>query len=506
MKKISILLFLTVSLLLSSCKDFLTEDPRLVETTDLVMSDFPGIKNSLYGAYAPMAGSNWYGGTYFVLEAEMRAGNAMIPINPNFTSGRLLNPFKMSYNANSTSSLWGTAYYVISAVNNVLEVLEDEEKAKTYVSTSVTQQDLDNVRAEALFIRALSHFDLLRTYSHAFSKRAGDPLGVPIILRTDKTASERPARNSIEEVYAQIEQDLTDAEKLMDDKYNQGKSNFGAVDQKAVATKEVVQALLSRVYLYQEKWQLAADYATKVINSGKYTLWTAEEYPTVWSKDIPSGGEVIFEIYGIKANSYDAYWEGPSHMTNPLGYADCAVTPQLLNLFEEGDVRGTKGVRNVDAEGVTMFATDKDEKSGGQYWTMKYQGKGFGDAKSNPDVSNTIVLRLSEMYLNRAEAIIKGASVSGVTALGDVNKIRENRGVEPLTSAGVAVVELERRKELNFEGHLWYDLARTKGTITYEDYRNLDPITPDSHFWALPIPKREFDVNPELVQNRGYDK
>lgn len=152
-----------------------------------------------------------------------------------------------------------------------------------------------------------------------------------------------------------------------------------------------------------------------------------------------------------------------------------------------------------------MFIQDLNEAPAGTYWTTKYAGKD----KGTPDVSNTIVLRLSEMYLNRAEAITRGATVSGVTAVSDLNAIRTNRGASEIASAGVNDVLKERRLELAWEGHHWYDLARTRGSVTRVHYSGAEVarnIPADSHYWALPINKRELEVNENLVQNPGYDK
>jgi hypothetical protein len=100
---------------------------------------------------------------------------------------------------------------------------------------------------------------------------------------------------------------------------------------------------------------------------------------------------------------------------------------------------------------------------------------------------------------------VNGASVSGATALGDLNAIRANRGVAPLNAAGAAAVALERRLELNFEGHYWFDLARTaSGAVTYSDPRRPANLDATSKFWALPIPKREYDVNENLSHNPGF--
>ncbi|NHB68718.1 RagB/SusD family nutrient uptake outer membrane protein [Perlabentimonas gracilis] len=481
MKKIFAILTLVVTIGFVGCEDFLEEAPLLTQSSDITLSTYNGLNNTIAGAYSPLVSLNWYG-SFFVLNAEMRAGNAIIPSNTDFNSNRMTVPHDLAYNATTTSGLWGWAYYVISMANNVLNNLEGKDVV------DVTKQDLDNLKAEALFLRALSHFDLVRLYALPYSKNPNG-LGVPIILYTDETASEQPLRNTVAEVYEQIIKDLLEAEKSMDPEYVRG----GVTDSKAVATLPAIQALLSRVYLYSQQWQLAADYATKVINNPNYNLWTADELPGVWGKEVAgSGGEVIFEVYSKKSNEFDAWWEGPSHMTNPKGYADCAAHPELISLYDDDDVRGS------------LFRTDENNVSG-SFWTTKYIGKGDGDALSTPDANNVIVIRLSEMYLNRAEALINGASIAGATALADLNIIRQNRGASALSSAGADIVFQERRKELAFEGHIWFDYARTNRALSRtKSDGSLVSIASDDNRWALPIPKRELDVNENLIQNDGY--
>lgn len=495
MKKYIAILGLSV-LALSSCQGFLVEDPLMSQSTELTLSNYEGLNKAVAGAYSPLADVSWYGAD-FVLNSEIRVGNGMNPISSDFQSGRMTVPYNMSYEASTTEGLWIYAYYMISACNNVLNAIDT--KGEALLNGNVAQEDVDNIKAEALALRALAHFDCLRLYARTDGK-TNQELGIPVIT-TPQLPTDMPKRSSVEDTFKQIISDLEEAAELMDDEYQRD----GVADVKATFTKDAVVALLARVYLYHKDYQKAADCATAIIESGNYELWSAEDYCSVWGNNVAEdGGEVIFEVYGKQANKYDAYWEGPSHMTNPLGYADCAATAQLADLFEEGDVRGIRGVRGTD-DGKAMFCTDKDEASGGQLWTMKYYGKGEGDATSIPDVSNTIVLRLSEMYLIRAEALARGASVSGASALADLNAIREARGASKASAAGPDAILKERRLELNFEGHYWFDLARTGGTVSYKDAKVDRTLAPDSKYWALPIPKSQIDVcAPELVQNPGF--
>lgn len=474
MKKIYLLLFVT-TLLFASCDEFLTEEPILQQSTELSLATYSGLNKAVFGSYAPLVSVNWYGAS-FVLDAEMRSGNGYRDVNKN--SGRYTVPYDFSYTSTATPALWGSAYYVISAVNNVIANLEGKAGVD-----GITQQDVDNLHAECLFLRGLSHFDLVRTYAKQYTVDKAAP-GVPYVVITDPAG--KPGRDAVETVYNNIVTDLTTAEQLIASNY----TREGAASAKSVASKLAIQALLSRVYLYMGEWQKSADYASTVINSGKFSMWAADDYADVFKEDVHATGEVIFDVYGLKANSYDGYWDAITWMTNPDGYSDCAASNDLISLYEEGDVRGDMFIGNPEAPG-TM-------------WTTKYAGKD----KGTPDVSNTIVLRLSEMYLNRAEAITRGATVSGATAVADINTIRTKRGASEVTSAGVNDVLKERRLELAWEGHHWYDLARTKGSVTRTHYSGSEVnrnIPADSKFWALPINKRELDVNENLVQNQGYD-
>lgn len=476
MKKILKYSLAATILLLTGCQGFLTEEPIMQQSSELSLSDYDGVKNATFGAYAPLASVNWYGAS-FVLDAEMRSGNGYRDVNKN--SGRYTVPYDLNYTTTSTPALWGTAYFVISSVNNVLDNLAGKAG-----SNGITQQDVDNLQAELLFLRALAHFDLVRTYAKQYTIDKTAP-GVPYVFKTDAAA--KPSRDNVETVYNNIVKDLTDAEKLIAADY----TREGVADPKSVVSKVAIQALLSRVYLYMGKWQDAADYATVVINTPGLSMWTADKFASSFKADAHTDGEVIFEVYGLKSNTYDGYWDAITWMTNPDGYSDCAASNDLIDLYEDGDVRGDMFINNED-------------KAPNTFWTTKYSGKD----KGTPDVTNVVVLRLSEMYLNRAEAIVRGATVAGVTAVADINAVRTNRGATVIASAGMNDVMKERRLEFAWEGHYWYDLARTGGTVTRVHYSGAEVnrnIPADSKYWVLPINKRELDVNPNLVPNPGYN-
>ncbi len=146
----------------------------------------------------------------------------------------------------------------------------------------------------------------------------------------------------------------------------------------------------------------------------------------------------------------------------------------------------------------------------GEYWSLKYPGR-LG--KTPKREYNTPVLRLAEMYLIRAEAILNGASTSGVTALADFNAIRTNRGLAAATTVDLAEIYRERRRELCFEGNELFDLARTQRSLVRVDFtglanKNITFVAGGSadanYLWAMPIPQAEKDANVNMVQNPGY--
>lgn len=468
-------------LALSSCNEdeFLYEAPEQKQSTEITLGSIDGIKKAVAGAYSPLSAAAWYGSD-FITNCELRACNARKPIDNKWDSGRCKPGYDWSYTSSSTmSGLWSFAYYTIANANEVLDNVDGK----------ADEQTVNGIKAEALFLRAISHFDLVRTFGQPYTQV--DPttsLGVPVMLHATNGT---PARNTVAEVYEQIEADLLEAEKLMPDDYNtEGTYHQVVADYKAVASKEAIQALLSRVYLYMGKWQAAADYATKVINSGKFGLWNEEELTTVYNQNVasPKSGEVIFEVYGDQGNYLfsDQNWEFLMWISSPRGSGDFGAAHDVYDLYSDEDAR------------KKLFVTDPD--AGTQYWTTKYAGKD----NSSPSYNNTILIRLSEMYLNRAEAQIKGATVDGATAQSDMTAVAKARGVasEAVTERGVFT---ERRKELAFEGHIIYDFARFGYSLKREDTNaTLKEIPFPNYRWAMPIPKSEIDANPNMVQNPNY--
>ena len=260
------------------------------QSNELTLSKYEGLDNSVAGAYYRMQSSYWYGGEY-IFYSELTAGNATNPVSiPG--SGRFRQQEPWNFNESSTWAQWAYEYYTINAANNVLANLDGK------TGNGVTEKMIDNLKAEALFLRAFCHFQLVTIYAQPYLEGQNrDMLGVPLMLKPEISS---PARATVGAVYDQVVADLLEAESLMSDDYKRS----GATDPFACVTKPVIQAMLSRVYLYMGEWQKCADYATKVINSGKYELFDKDDYKKMWSNNIAdANGEIIFEVYSSKKNT-----------------------------------------------------------------------------------------------------------------------------------------------------------------------------------------------------------
>lgn len=464
---------LAVLLVLTSCEDFLYQQPRLSQTNELTLSTYDGLLKSTQGAYSPLYGTSWYGRDFVVI-ADLKGGNAKIsPI----TSGRFITESLWNNTPTATAGLWGTAYTTIARVNNVINVIEGG-----FEEVGVTQDQLDVLTAECKFLRALAYFDLARMYCQPYSS-GRDQLGVPVVLVTEIGT---PARATLGEVYDQVVLDLEDAIAGLP-----VASQNGGTDPKGWATQAAAQALMARVKLYMEEWTDAAAYATDVIDAfgGESGLYSQAQYTTwdlggAWGSD--AGKEVIFEVYGAEGNSAHGNWDVISYIMNPGGYGDIGASDDVIDLYEDTDVR------------KNLFINDAEWPN--DYWTLKYPGKGPDGNLREDDIP---VLRLSEMFLIRAEAVLNGATGD---ADADLNAIRSARGASSVTDATLDDVYLERRMELCYEGHELFDLARTGRGLSRTDYDgaiNKDIAFPD-YRWAMPIPQAEIDANPNVEQNPGY--
>lgn len=432
---------LLVSLLgLTACDSVLDTNPRASVAAETAVQTEKDAESAILGVYSILQYDDLYG-QYAVVIPDLYSDD--LDHTGTFTSlGEFDNNNVFPDNV-SINDGWSVRYVGINRANSVLMALDRLEEISDDKRTSL--------KGEALFLRAFLHFELARYFG-----------GVPIVTEPTDGADEisRPARNTLEEVYARVEADLKEAETLLPASKSAGR-----------ASKLTAKALLARLYLYQERWADAFAAADEVIESDAYSL--VGDYATLMeTKNSP---ESILEVQFSTndANSL-AFWFFPDELGGRLEYAPSVA---LYEAYEEGDQRRHATVGNLD----------------GLLYGTKYFRISNGD-------DNVFVLRLAEMYLIRAEALARqGGAVEAVQA--DINAIRNRAGLGDTEADTVeelldAILQ-ERRVEFALEGHRFFDLRRTGRAMEVLGITNPDRL-------LFPIPQAELDVNPNLVQNPGY--
>jgi len=460
MKRISLYILGLVSLffLAPSCEDMLKVEPRHAITIDVAVEDYAGLEALLLGAYQRFQSEGYYGKD-MIVNPEILADNCEY----GESSGRLIGEYNNT--PGSHVNIWGTAYSALNRINLVME---------SCAISSATDEEKAKIKAEALFLRALVHFDLARIYGRELNHiNGGINLAVPIATSSFNglDADAYPSRSTIEEVYNFVIADIQEAlANLPATISNQGR-----------ASKAAAYALLSRVYLYKEDWSNAitnADLALEASNLQVLNATDVDTYTTLFS----AGVETIFEI-SIPSTETLGTNSLANIYTKEVGYGDAAVNQFFVPLFQANDVRST------------LIGT-----LSGRYYTYKF------NSYNGPSADDVPVFRVSELYLNKAEAYMELGQTDNAVA--SVNEVRTKRGLEAYTSATpdlLNAILLERRLELAFEGHRFFDLKRKGLDIPKPRQGEENKILQNSDYRVVAkIPTSDMDVNPNLVQNPNY--
>ncbi|MBI9037967.1 MAG: RagB/SusD family nutrient uptake outer membrane protein [Bacteroidales bacterium] len=446
MKKISykyLLVLLSGVLVFVSCQKVLDPEPEMVLSDQIALTTTVGIQSAVIGCYHKMQSGDLYGGNVWA-GGEMLANNVKKSGEGNivFEETQLLEK-NMSDENRIVTSLWSNSFSLIHSVNSII-------KAVPEVTDPDIEKEKDRLIGEAKFIRGMMYFDMIRYYGNP-----NDGNGVPL-LTEPLTIFDQPARATTEAVYQQVIADLTDAANLLPENNNDR------------ATKWAAKAILSRVYFYKKEYQNAADIATEVINSGKFAL--VDSMPLNYAEGSPSE-EVIFA------------------MMSTLTDASCGT---LNGYFRQA--QGAKFSPSNTLAKIFLFSGGMDDKRYTQLF--KIVSDKLFCAKFDQRYMNVPIIRLAELYLTRGESIFNGATVSGITALGDINIIRLRAGLTPLETLNSTSIYYERTKELALEGDNFFNQKRLeKDKIS--DYE----LPWNNRKLLYLIPKSELEVNPNLVQN-----
>jgi tetratricopeptide (TPR) repeat protein len=437
-------------IVLGSCDDFLTIEPRETISDELAIVDKTSLNTALRGAYRSLGDGGYYGGTY-VLLGFVPSGNIEYQVFNNLQDLNFL-PEDGSF-----QSAWSGIYKTINIANHIIA------KAPDIIDVNLTAQDKDRILGEAHFIRALAYFDLARAFG-----------GVPLKLSPTLDINEdgNVSRSSVAETYAQVLSDLQSAEGLLPAAVNRIRAN-----------QHTVRALRARYHLYNQEWNEAVTYASSVIDlSSQYKLIAPFDG---WFKNgVIQTNESILEIAFSPQN------------TNGLR------TPMSL-LSRGGEYRFRPTNEVVDAlkkssfGGARLALLDSTKQSN----TTSYAGSLY---YRSPATDPSYILRIAEQYLIRAEAKAQLDDLTG--AAEDLNAVRSRANLAPIEAISKeqildAILD-ERRFEFLWEAHRYFDLVRT-GKLKQEIELLKPNLTITPKLNVFPIPSNEVILG-GLTQNSGY--
>ncbi|OON68538.1 RagB/SusD family nutrient uptake outer membrane protein [Hymenobacter sp. CRA2] len=481
----------------TSCsKDFIDlNDPTRLPTTE-GYTDSLSILNGVTAAYSSL--QDLYGKSSSNNRGIFVFGE--IPSDNSFTvvSGERLNEFNdftvVSDNPRIQSQ-WLMTYRTIARCNIVLG------RAAAVKLTDATR---NRYYAEVRFIRALAYFNAVRIW--------GD---VPLVTREIESIPEAYefGRTPAAQVYALIEQDLAFAETNLP--ATQTGVNLGR------ATKGAAQGLLGKVLLTQRKYTDAAAKLKQVIDANNYSLQPT--YANIFATNNEMNSEILFAVRYTKGalNLGSAFttWFMPAYTTaQTTALIGASFTGQQFNTVDTDLVNAFTASGTTDVRAATSYTLPINPSSTTTYYTKKY----IDTPTSSTDAENDwIVLRYADVLLMYAEAVNE-ATGPNAQALDAVNRvIRRSRNLPVATPnatvdlpAGTGAqtlrdrIELERRLELSFEGHRWFDLVRTGRAIPVMNAfftRTGASTRINQDDLLFPIPLQEIQTNPILNQNPGYN-
>lgn len=485
MKKLAIIISI-ISLM--ACED---EIINLSPVSELTSSNFyeseVDFQNALIAAYDVLQEKNEI--DFVMSEIKSDNGHEM-----KYQYEKDIDNFTVSSTNELISEFWKIAYKGIFRANIILDkipVADFEEGQKNIII------------GQAKFIRAYMYFDLVRYFGDV-------PLSTSVLRLSE---SIEHIRNPVEEVYQLIENDLKDAAAVLPSVYSNSE-DLGRI------TKGAANAMLASAYLTQKKYSEAKVALEAVMNDSEAGYQLLPNFDDVFSLDFQNSKEIIFAIQyssgtGQEGNGFmDVF--GPVNPAADIGMGGGAEhnapTADLIRAYEPGDTRKAATLSEY-------AATETDTVN------TPYNRKFMVAQNVNDSGLDWPVIRFSDVILMYAEVLNELDDLSG--AITQINKIRERAFGDqlhnfdgtsvPTKDAFRAVVLNERRIELAFENHRWFDLVRTGKAIEFlqvenrlQDWRtgnilislelNMQP------YEALyPIPLDEIELsNGNLTQNEGY--
>ncbi|MFT6838431.1 MAG: hypothetical protein ACJAZR_001966 [Sediminicola sp.] len=444
--KSSIVAFL-IGVIAISCSDSFVEVDSFDEDTESFFNSEEDYQSALIGAYDLLQS------TYLnVMLGEIASDNTLAGGESATDVPGIQEVDNMTHNPVNAQlrDIWSWMFAGVNRANYILEFKEKTDFAGK-----------EQVLAEATFLRAYYYFELVKWFGDV-------PLSVDKrLLFGDQDIAERTPKA---EVYAQIELDLIFAA-----------ANLPAVQSETGrATKGAAQALLGKVYLYQDKFSEAATVLDEVINSGPYDLVT--NYNSIFEQSGENNIESVFEVqytdvegagFGClqcSEGNVAVGFNGIRNYTGPdfdSGFSFNVPTQEAYDAFEAGDIRRDVAVLNIVTWAEQTGATYVEGFEHTGFYNRKYIARkgdlNTGDSNlTNPN--NYRAIRFADVLLMAAEANNRKSASDDLKAQAYLNKVRDRVGLLPVLVTGASLTDAiyqERRVELMGEGHRFFDLVRT---------------------------------------------
>lgn len=380
---------------------------------------------------------------------------------------------------NAAPQVWPAAYNYIYICNAVIDGVTN--------STSLNEDVRKQLLGEAKFMRAFVYFNLVNLYGN-----------VPLVLVTDYKTNSLLPRVTEQEIYNQIIEDLNEAKTLLADKFKDV-TLLNETFERTRPNKWAASALLARVYLYRDEWEKADLEASEVINQSNLFSISDVALNEVF---LANSREAIWQIQPVTDNPSNSQigklMTIPS--TGPSDENPVYLSSFLLDSFEVGDLRRQNWVDSV----VVLLSEGPPAVTETYHYSSKYK---VNDPTAMV-TEYTMMLRLAEQYLIRAEARAQQNNISG--AQEDINVIRSRAELSDITTTDkidlLKAIWHERKIELFTEsGHRWFDLKRTKQIdIVMPHIASAKAGNWDPNWKYFPIPQGEITKNPNMDQNEGY--
>jgi len=465
-----------------ACSDFLDQEPDQQISINEQLSSKEGVLMALTGIYRDLEALF---SSREIIYADVQGGN--ITFTPATSDKFIETPsyIEKSYefsdreDESDYADYYKELYNIINQTNLILSKFDGY--------AFFTESEQNQLQAELLTIRAFAHYQIAIHYAQPYNFTTdASHLGVIYNTTTLIAGVDFPSRLALKETYDLIKSDLNTALSL----YTSTQALVGP--NHSFFNTNTTQAIYARMALQMNDLEQAFNAANTVITSSGVSLTPKENYVAEWELDEEPISEILLEFSAPRTSEGDVSSSISAHFiyNSPNNYAKNVASGDLLNLYEPNDIRA-----NMFIEVTLPTIINSVEMDLPYYFTKKFQGD-----------AGTSFIRLSEMYLIRAEANARLNNID--EALKDLNTIRERSNLLPLdiTADILENIFLERRRELSFEGHLLFDIVRYKKDVN----RNLGCIANTcnlsypSNYFILPIPASSTDLNENIQQNEGY--